>query len=63
MAMLRDFSRRRLRVVIHNEVLKKRSRTFVLHFGLQIEALQYNYETEAVDRCIPKVSFNLMMVQ
>src|SRR5215468_5002479 len=60
--MLRDFSRRQMRVVVHNESSEKHSRIFVVHFGLQIDALQYNYGKEAADRCIGKMSFNSLMV-
>src|SRR5215467_1788921 len=59
--MLGDFSWRRLRVMVHSKGSEKRSRIFVVHFGLQIEALQYNYGKEAPDGCIGKMSFNSLM--
>jgi hypothetical protein len=47
--------------MVHSNAPKARSCIFEVHFGLQIEPLQYNYGKEAGDGCIGKMSFNFMM--
>src|SRR5215471_20567644 len=42
---------------------EKQNCIFAVHFGLQIEPLQYNYGKEAADRCIGKMSFNFVTVR
>jgi hypothetical protein len=48
--------------MVHSKAPKKRSCIFAVHFGLQIEALQYNYGKEAGDGCIGKMLFNFVTV-
>src|SRR6516225_11962902 len=59
--MLGNFPWGRLRVMVHSKSSEKRSCIFAIHFGLQIEALQYNYGKETAGRCIGKMSFNFLM--
>jgi hypothetical protein len=47
--------------MVHNKLSKSTVEIFVVHFGLQIEALQYNYGKETAARCMGKMPFNLMM--
>ena len=47
--------------MVHNKASKSAGVFFAVHFGLQIEALQYNYGKEAAHGCLGRISFNFMM--